>query len=375
MRLYLFIIATFSVMTACSGGPEKSQITKANAAALEPVVIMTYNVENLFDTVNDPKKQDETFLPLSEKQNAEIQKSCESLTRNSWVRTCLNLDWNEQTLALKMDRLTDVLKQVNGGKGPDVLLLQEVENKEVLENWRQNYLKDFGYQEAHLVEGADKRGIDVAVLTRLELAQPLQLHPMRPLEGSYTPAAAKRALGRGLLESTLKLKDGRLLTIITAHLPAQGAPTFLRQQTLEQINALSKTFPEDRLVVVGGDFNITSSEDKQYEYYSELSKEWGVSHKMGCEDCRGTYYYHPERQWSFFDVLLFSKSLQSGQSGWKVDPTKIRIEKKSTYQVNRWGSPSRFSPQNGQGVSDHWPMVAELIPMASETEKKATLKK
>ena len=47
-------------------------------------------------------------------------------------------------------------------KSPDILILQEVENIDVLEQLQKKYLLSSGYNHARLVEGKDKRGIDVA---------------------------------------------------------------------------------------------------------------------------------------------------------------------------------------------------------------------
>ena len=41
-------------------------ITKQYMISQTPITVMFYNVENLFDTVDDPKTQDEEFLPTSE---------------------------------------------------------------------------------------------------------------------------------------------------------------------------------------------------------------------------------------------------------------------------------------------------------------------
>ena len=38
--------------------------------------VMTFNVQNLFDTNNDPYKDDKAFLPLQEKLSEKHQKEC-----------------------------------------------------------------------------------------------------------------------------------------------------------------------------------------------------------------------------------------------------------------------------------------------------------
>ena len=61
-------------------------------------------------------------------------------------------------------------------------------------------------------------------------------------------------------------------------------------------------------------------------------------------------------------MLLFPQEMTSvGFNGWKVDPASIRLPHASRYQVNKWGSPARFEGgKYPEGVSDHWPMYAEI---------------
>ena len=66
---------------------------------------------------------------------------------------------------------------MNDGRGADIIALQEVENVAILERLRTEYLADSGYLPAILIEGQDIRGIDVAFLSRLPLAEPGQTAP------------------------------------------------------------------------------------------------------------------------------------------------------------------------------------------------------
>lgn len=328
----------------------------------ESVTIMTYNVENLFDTEDDDGKKDEAYLPLA-KKTEDIRARCRNQNTQEYRRNeCLNTDWNESKLNLKLKRLTDVVKKVRSGEGPDILILQEVENKNVLEIWRRNHLAALGYKDPVLIEGPDERGIDIGLMTKLEVVEPTRLHEVK-FKANENLKADRISDTRGILEVTVRLKDGQLLTLLGVHLPSQSNPREMRAQALEQINAIKAKLPPDRLVVVGGDFNISSDEEADAGFFrNQLSKQWGVSHLIGCKNCDGTYYYHRNRSWSFFDVLLISPNMMpEGQASWKVDPQSIRIENKSLYQNNRYGNPARFDAHRKDGVSDHWPMVMEIV--------------
>jgi endonuclease/exonuclease/phosphatase family metal-dependent hydrolase len=356
----ILVISIFSI--SCVQKP-KPVFTEGYKPAEGAITVMTYNVENLFDTQDDPLKNDEAFLPV-DKKNERVRTACRvgNEGNNYRLNECLTKDWSEKILKMKMKRLTDVVKQVKGGRGPDVLILQEVENVGILDRWRTEYLSKMGYQPALLIEGPDKRGIDVGIMTRLEVAGPMNLH-LIPFKANEQLKEDQIRETRGILEATLKLPDGTPLTVFAIHFPSQGAPTETRKQSVEFLNTLKAKVPKNHLVIAGGDFNITSDEEFKTGYIgTTLAKNWGVSHLVGCKECIGTTYYNGTRSWSFFDILLMSPELlPDGAAPWRVVPESIRIENNSVYQTNRYGSPARFSEDRKDGVSDHWPMVMEIL--------------
>jgi endonuclease/exonuclease/phosphatase family metal-dependent hydrolase len=327
------------------------------------ITVMTLNVENLFDIEDDPLKKDEAYLPLGKKNQRIIAKCGKDNTKDEYrLKECLTKDWSDAVLSLKLQRLTDVIRQVRDGRGPDILILQEVENVHILERWRKEYLSSLNYKPALLIEGPDERGIDVGILTRLESMGPVTLH-LIPFVANENLKPQQIRQTRGILETLLKLPDGTPITIFGVHFPSQGAPSETRRQAVEFLNRLKAKLPAERLVIAGGDFNITSDEDLEKGYISKnLTQHWGVSHLLGCKQCLGTAYYHKTKTWSFFDILLVSKNMLMDQTpGWFLLPESIRIENKSIYQKNRYGSPARFSENEKEGVTDHWPVVLELM--------------
>jgi endonuclease/exonuclease/phosphatase family metal-dependent hydrolase len=349
-----------SILSSCVNAP-KPVFSKGYEPEKQSVTVMTYNVENLFDTENDPNKNDEAFLPLETKGES-VKAACRAENDTDYrVEQCISGDWDEHRLKLKMKRLAHVIRQVKGGRGPDVLILEEVENQAVVERWRKEYLADLGYKPAIVLEGPDERGIDVGFLTKLDIEGEPKLH----LQKFVTNEKLKEIRPtRGILEVTVKLPDGSLLTVFGVHFPSQGGPNELRRQALLRVNELQSTLPPGRMSMVAGDFNITSVEEFKERYTSKLMQPtWGVSHKLGCNDCPGTYYYGRDRSWSFFDIILLSKNmLNDGDGPWKVLPESIRLENNSKYQMNpRTGGPGRFNHRGSRGVSDHWPIALEIV--------------
>jgi hypothetical protein len=98
-----------------------------------------WNVENLYDTLNDQWKNDEDFTPAG--SNA----------------------WNGSRYWTKIDHMAEVISKMATDVTPDglaVLGLCEIENKSVVEDLVKNkQIKSRNYQVIH-IEGPDARGVD-----------------------------------------------------------------------------------------------------------------------------------------------------------------------------------------------------------------------
>lgn len=104
-------------------------------------VVGFYNLENLFDTINDPNKNDEQFLPEGSYQ------------------------WTSQRYLQKLDRLSQVIADMMKLEGGLVVLgVSEVENEQVLLDLvATERLRPFGLKVCHH-ESPDRRGVDVSFL-------------------------------------------------------------------------------------------------------------------------------------------------------------------------------------------------------------------
>lgn len=349
-NLGMFVI----VLSALCGF--NSNAGSKNGSALTTVSAMSYNVENLFDTQKDAGKNDWEYLPKAKKHTPEHKAYCDTQTgRNK--DACFNLDWSENTLKAKMRNVADAVLQING-RGPDVLMMTEVENERVLKQFNSGYLQAANYQTAVLIEGDDKRGIDNAVLSRFPLAREPKLHRINFKE---TVASGKKApLTRGILEVPLRLPNGQVLFAYVVHFPSAANPSVNR---LDAVNTLLDIVQNQRdpsdLVVVGGDFNIITEEEQSQHFIEKLlAPVFGISHEVGCGSCQGSHYYQGE--WSFLDMHLYSQSLMRAKGGYQLDPNSIRTPNEGKYQTRKDGTPFRFDPNNQLGVSDHLPIYSEF---------------
>jgi len=322
------------------------------------VTIMAFNVENLFDNADDPGKEDRTYLALADKQDAGHKAACAKIEVDRWREQCLEWDWSDAIIDRKLGAVAAAILQVDNGRGADIIALQEVENIGILERLRTEYLADAGYRPGILIEGDDLRGIDVAFLTRLELAGPPALHRI-----DFTGVGKDREYDtRGILEATFVRPDGSLLTGYSVHFPAPFHPTEMREAAYRRLNELRAALPPDRDAFAAGDFNTTVVEDRDKDMLARFARPyWTVAHDVGCDGCKGTSYYAPRDDWSFLDMILWSPAKDSGENAtWTLRADAVRIANAAPAQVRADGTPWRFEMPAGSGVSDHWPLVVTI---------------
>lgn len=346
MKLKLVMIGTLLATQAFAAG-------KAESAKATEVSVMAFNVENLFDTEQD-NPMDYTYLPLSKKNTKEHYSTCMKIQNDFYRDECLALDWNDKIVATKLDRIANVVANIDNGDGPDVLIIEEVENIKILRQLMNAINKklpaDKQYLEPILLEGWDDRGIDIGMMSRLKRASDTKIYPVK-MDGKIIDS-------RGILHAVFKLPDGEKLNVFGVHFPSGGNPTAFREAAVRTLNAELAKLPANALAITGGDFNINSTENAKFRLYEDqIGASWMVSHLIGCGHCQGTEFYGKEQSWSFLDALLFSKSMNSAASSWMVDAKSIDVPNTAPEQTWK-GKPNRFSAEHG--VSDHWPIYGRI---------------
>ncbi|NOR35974.1 MAG: hypothetical protein GQ577_04430 [Woeseiaceae bacterium] len=326
-----------------------------------PVTVMAFNVQNVFDNIDAPGKDDKAYLPIGEKQAEAHIAECNTIPVESWRDECLNLDWSDEAIDHKLAVIAATIQQVNNGRGPDIIALQEVENVDILERLRTGYLADSGYLPAVLLEGTDVRGMDVAFLTRLPLSGPPTLHALH-LPDDYAERAGDT---RGLLEATFELPDGSLLTGFSVHFPAPFHPTEMREFAYEHLNAVRGKVPPGHNVFAAGDFNTTSIENEREGMLERFVRPgWLVSNDY-CDNCVGTQYYARDDSWSFLDMILFSPG-RGEKTTWQIRADSVQIANRNIDQTAKDNTPQRYNAAAQTGVSDHWPVVVSIEPLEKQ---------
>lgn len=287
--------------------------------------LMFWNVENLFDIEDDPKKRDNDFLPGGAKR------------------------YTIRSFYLKVQHLADVINFID----PDLLAMVEVENENALKQLcaELSHSKDWAII---IDEGLDIRGIDPALIYRKEkfIYCSHKYYPVFIEERGYH--------SRPIMRVDLAIQDASdTLSIFINHWPSrrggkQHSDKFRNYAAECLIKAINETIKEHEYhqLVITGDFN-----DDRHDECIRLLEKNGISYhaKTTPKNVCGTYYHDGE--WIHFDHWLtynFSSATMSIRSCEICAPHWIR--EKGT------NGPFRYYKglENLGGYSDHFPILIQL---------------
>lgn len=336
----------------------------ASSNKLRSVSIMTYNLENLFDTKHDAGKKDWTYLPLKTKRSSkQAQAYCHSLSNEYYKKSCLELDWSDEILNKKITNLSRVLSTYENGKGADIVVFQEVENLSVLSMLVNKGLTKLGYKYITLLEGKDSRGIDVGMISRY----PIRKQKIHHLD--LAPYSKRNT--RPILEVVFEVGK-KSVTVFGNHWPSQANSDETRMKASMALREVSLLSNSD-LVIATGDFNTSSDdllngiETNLLPIYEDVEVKGRL---FGNVEAKGTHWY--KGRWESLDKIfilkrtLFSSSARVNYFSFDIIKKNFMIKNiewtdfdtNRTYQAT--GIPFRFDKVSGQGYSDHLPVAVEF---------------
>lgn len=313
--------------------------------------IAFYNVENLFDTLNDPYVNDEDFTPGgANNYTAEVYRQ-------------------------KLHNLATVLQQL-GDKltpdGPALIGVAEVENQAVLEDLvQQPELSDRHYRIVHF-NSPDNRGIDVAMLYNPKYFKVISAQAL-PVD--IRVSGKKGGKTRDVLHVAGDLM-GDTVHVFVNHWPSrsggQAASAPLRAIAAgvnrRVIDSLQAIDPDSRIIVMG-DLNddpvdasvvkvLGSGGNKDKLKKGKLYNPWLSFYKKGI----GTLGYNDS--WNLFDQILISQAWLGEGEGWRYYKAEVfnrdfLVSKFGQYK----GYPHRSFSGNTwlNGYSDHFPTLIYVV--------------
>lgn len=301
-----------------------------------------YNLENLFDTEDDPKTLDDDFTPKGIKH------------------------WNVKRYKRKLKKIAHVIARLGTQKsqhGPALIGLVEVENKRVLEDLvtTKKLLKhDYGI--VHY-DSPDERGIDVALLYKKKLFD-LQSSETFPL--MLTDEEGQRDYTRDIL-LVKGLLNGELIHVLVNHWPSRRSGIDETQekrikaaQTAAHIIENIERAVNDPKLIVMGDFNDDPS--------SKSVKDCLVGSKlynpMTQLKANGKGSINHKKYWHLFDQIIFSKNFFS------ADRATHSFEYADVFDkhfLQEWSGKYKGNPFRTYagrrylgGFSDHFPVFVYL---------------
>ena len=325
LKVFIFLFLSFSI----------------SLYANNSLSVMSYNLENFFDTYDDPGKDDKAYLPLSAKQDQSHIDACNKIRVSKWKNECLYLDWSDENKNKKLNNIVATIRSLDST--PDVIAFQEIENINALKDIFYK-LKDKGYIDYVLIEGNDYRGIDNAYLSKHKIQKTKQ-HKI-----IFSPEFSTKDT-RPILEAVIDF-NGKPIHFYNVHFPAPYNPIGMRK---DAFNTLKKiTSSHSNAVIALGDFNVTSFEADNNKTFTSLDKDWDISHIAGCSNCSGSHYYRRDDNWSFLDVIIIKENRGISFRNESINVLKTNIN------TNKEGKPLSFNMNNGRGVSDHLPVIATI---------------
>jgi exonuclease III len=312
-----------------------------------------YNLENLFDTINDPNKFDE-YSPIME------------LKTNRTKAYQLKVKNMARVIA---DIGTEVTKNT-----PSIIGVSEVENRAVLEDVvNDSLLLHEKYGIVHY-DAPDVRGIDVALLYKKNVFTPLNTskHELK----IYDDQTQKRVYTRDQLLVSGMLEDD-LIHVIVNHWPSRrggesrSRPKRVAAAKLSKyiLDSLQVIDPHAKIFIMG-DLNDNPNNVSVKEVLKANKKRNKVGLKeiynpflKLYKDGIGTTAYRDS--WSLFDQIMVTKPLlEKDYSTYRFYKAGIYnkqylIDDKGTYK----GYPYRSWSNGGfsNGFSDHFPVYLYLI--------------
>ncbi|EEA96378.1 endonuclease/exonuclease/phosphatase family protein [Pseudovibrio sp. JE062] len=345
--------------------------TPAAYAQDKPVTVVSYNVQNLFDTIDDENNpQDDTYLSKEEKEarGKEHEEACESYNEKGshYYKQCIELNWGEESYSKKLMTLGEVIRSFP--ETPDILVLPETENKQVLDDLVNKALSGLDYKSVVQLDTSNNehnRGIDVGIISRLPLkGEPETITVFG--EGDENTHDCKPT--RDIVKAEFEMPDGESMYVFGVHFPS-GAAYQCRKDAMEVLNKERAKLPEDANVVAAGDFNFNCT-DVQNGEFQALAREGHWSYPPEIVGCAapGSAFYYRDQSWSFLDMILVSSALrpdQDSNSTWFADlgsfHTVVTHPSQYAQDARNKVRPKRFDADNNQGASDHWPVLMRFL--------------
>ncbi len=354
-QAFLFLASIALTFQSCS--VSKTQTSNSVSVVSEPVStpqnlkIAFYNVENLFDTVDDPKTPDEEFTPEGKNK------------------------WTPERYKLKLNHLAKVISAMDY---PVTIGLSEIENETVVQDLaKEAAFSEHPYKVVHY-ESPDARGIDVAFLYQEKYFKVLG---SRPIRINFPREKNKNMDGESMTTRDILQIDGILAGKDTVHYFVNHWPSrrggqdesevrriFVASQLRKAVDEIFAKNANANIIIVG-DLNDETDNKSLTEVLkaktpSASPEARSLFDLMVPLDKAGEGTYNFKGAWNMLDHIIVSSSLLRSQSRVYVSDATIFKRDFFLYKESKTGNmlPSHtyVGPKYYGGYSDHLPVCATL---------------
>lgn len=326
------------------------------------LTVAFYNLENLFDPIDDPLSFDEDRTPKGKDR------------------------WTQEIYEDKLKNMAYAISRIGNEQtqnSPVLLGVCELENLQVLQDLvRQSAIADKNYGIVHY-DSPDLRGIDVALLYQPRYFTPTNSESHRLLIYDREDPE-KRVYTRDQLVVS-GLLEGEEIHLIVNHWPSRSggvsASSYKREQAAllnkKIIDSLQRIDPYSRIILMG-DFNDDPiSTSIQNILNPETQKDSiptkGLFNPMADLYNKGIGSLAYRDSWNLFDQIILSQPfLQGDFTGYQFFQANISNENFLVTPNGQYkGYPFRSFGYGGYtgGYSDHFPVYVYLIKEKPQPRK------
>src|SRR5215216_1081651 len=276
-----------------------------------------WNLENLFDVENSPRRTDKVARVLG--------KSIKG--------------WTQELLDRKISQLASAIQQMNSNRGPDLLGVCEVENRYVLDLLLQR-LSAMGrnYQIIHS-DSPDHRGIDVAFIHDADLFEV----PLPMEDNVFYHVVMRRTATRDIVQVTFQtIAHQRQIIVLGNHWPSRSGGQAESEAYRVMAGETMAYFHQRILEVKGETMPVLAMGDFNDEPFNESLVNYALCRRVPTTVIRGRDPYFLNLMWSLLgkglgtlyydgpnllDQFLVNKNWLKVASPFQIVPESMSIVK------------------------------------------------
>lgn len=344
---------SLALLLVITAGSAQAKISKKETlkASYSVSCVAFYNLENLFDTINDPTINDEEYLPEG------------------------GMKWTSFKYENKVQKMAYALSQLGTDyvpTGAAVIGVSEIENRGVLEDvvadpaWGERKMEIVHY------DGPDRRGVDVGLLYNPDYFTVTNSNSHRLyIEEDPNFRTRDQLVVSGYLQ-------GEKIHVIVNHWPSRYGGEVASRPKRAAAARLTKWIadsiyqrePKAKIIIMGDlnddPYNIPCCEVLGAKKTREEVQPQGFFNTMWQMLDRGIGSLAYNGSWNLFDQIIISEPLMNANPAKELSYWKAQVFNKPFLTVQEGkdkGTPLRTTKSNvwQNGYSDHYPTMIYLI--------------